>query len=78
LNFYRAIQSEDKAKAKEIVETIELKYFEKVVPLGWHPSLKIALHIAGLMQPFERRPMKQFSKEEIALMRLIFNEFKWS
>lgn len=77
LDFYTAITSGNKAKAKEIVESIELKYFDKVVPLGWHPSLKIALNIAGLMQPYERRPMKQFSKAETDLMKSIFTEFKW-
>lgn len=77
VDFYTAIISGNKAKAKEIVETIELKYFDKVVPLGWHPSLKIALNVAGLMKPFERRPMKQFSKAETELMKTIFNEFKW-
>ena len=55
-----------------------MKYFKKVVPYGWHPSLKVALSLKGLAKPYERRPMKQFSHEEIAEMKSIFKEFNGS
>ena len=69
LDFYKAIISGDIVTATRIVEEIELKYFEKVVPFGWHPSLKIALNIKGLTKHYERRPMKQFPDSEIELMK---------
>jgi dihydrodipicolinate synthase/N-acetylneuraminate lyase len=77
LDFYQAITNGNQEKAKAIVENVELKYFEKVVPLGWHPSLKIALNLKGLTTPFERRPMKQFSDIEKQQMEAIFKEFGW-
>lgn len=77
LEFYKAITGGDKEKAREIVENIELKYFEKVVPLGWHPSLKVALSLRGLMQPYERRPMKIYNREEVDAMTEIMKSFDW-
>ena len=74
LDFYKAITSGDNATATKIVEEIELKYFEKVVPFGWHPSLKIALSIKGLTQPYERSPMKQFPDSETELMKVAVND----
>lgn len=77
MDFYNSITSSDKSKAKSIVEDIELKYFEKVVPLGWHPSLKIALYLKGLMQIHERRPMKKFNTNELDEMKSIFKNMGW-
>ena len=77
IDFYEKIFSGNINKATEIVENLELKYFEKVVPLGWHPSLKIAIYLKGLCSLNERRPMKQFSKNEVKTMKEIFNEFNW-
>lgn len=75
LDFYNAMCSENLDRAKDIVENIELKYFEKVVPLGWHPSLKIAIHLKGFGTKYERRPMKVFSDDEINYMKSILQEF---
>jgi 4-hydroxy-tetrahydrodipicolinate synthase len=77
LDFYEAITTGNKERARSIVEDIELKYFEKVVPLGWHPSLRIALHLKGHSTIVERRPMKQFTEVEIATMKDVFNSFGW-
>lgn len=77
LDFYKAITSGDKDTATKIIEETELKYFEKVVPLGWHPSLKVALSLKGLVQPHERRPMKQFSDSEVEEMKNIMKSFNW-
>ena len=77
LDFYKAITTGDRAKATEIVEEVELKYFGEVVPIGWHPSLKVALNMKGLMTPYERRPMKQVSDEEKAIMKAAFQKFGW-
>jgi len=77
LEFFQAITSGNQERAKQIVEDIELKYFVKVVPLGWHPSLKIALGLKGLGNMHERRPMKRFTEGEIEEMRVILKEFNW-
>jgi 4-hydroxy-tetrahydrodipicolinate synthase len=77
IDFYNYLTSGDIEKAKNIVEKVEMKYFEKVVPLGWHPSLKIAMNLKGFSSLFERRPMKQFLAEEINIMKGIFKEFNW-
>lgn len=69
LDFYQAITSGNKEEATRIVEDIELKYFEQVVPMGWHPSLKGALNIMGLVQVCERRPMKQLTDQEISSIK---------
>jgi 4-hydroxy-tetrahydrodipicolinate synthase len=76
LDFYNSISSGNTSHAKQIVENIELKYFEKVVPLGWHPSLKIAIHLKGFGSSYERSPMKIFNSGELNYMRTILQDFK--
>ena len=65
LDFFNSLTSGKIEHAKKIVNDIELKYFEKVVPLGWHPSLKVAIHLKGFGSIYERRPMKIFNENEI-------------
>ncbi|GAB5539811.1 MAG: dihydrodipicolinate synthase family protein [Salibacteraceae bacterium] len=77
IEFYHALTSGNKARATEIVEGIELKYFEQVVPIGWHPHLKAALAIKGLMQAWERSPMKNLSSTEIAVIEAAFKQHNW-
>lgn len=77
LEFFEAITSGNKNRATEIVEKIEKPYFEKVCPLGWHPSLKSAISLKGLMPKFEREPMKVFSDEEISFMQKVMEENQW-
>lgn len=77
LNFYKKITSGDKAGATKIVEEVELNYFEKVVPIGWHPHLKAALHIMGLMPKWERSPMKNLSVEEVTIIEAVMKENNW-
>ena len=64
LDFYNSMICGNLDYAKKIVNEIELKYFEKVVPLGWHPSLKAAIYLKGFGNYFERRPMKVFNEDE--------------
>src|ERR1051325_7950094 len=59
LDFFEAMMKGDSEKAGRIVNEIELPYFNKVVPIGWDPALKIALNLKGLIKEFERPPMKQ-------------------
>lgn len=77
LEFYQAITSGDRARAEEIVNTIELPYFEQVVPMGWHPSLKGALALKGLLPSYERPPMKQLPESEVNTLRTVLQNNGW-
>jgi dihydrodipicolinate synthase/N-acetylneuraminate lyase len=76
IEFYNAMISGNINHAKDIVENIELKYFEKVVPLGWHPSLKIAIYLRGFGEIYERSPMVKLTNEQISFMQTTLKEFK--
>ncbi len=77
IDFYEAMINGDKSKAAAIVNNIELPYFEKVVPMGWHPSLKAALALKGLMPAYERSPMKQIAGEELTTLEKILQDNGW-
>jgi 4-hydroxy-tetrahydrodipicolinate synthase len=77
LEFFEAISTGNRAKAEKIVNEIEIPYFKNVVPLGWHPSLKSALALKGLMEEHERPPMKQISGKEKELMRMVLKQNGW-
>jgi 4-hydroxy-tetrahydrodipicolinate synthase len=77
LEFFEAIQNGNKEKAEKIVKEIELPYFEKVVPLGWHPSLKAALAIKGLMPAYEREPMIKLNDSQRELIRSVMKSNNW-
>jgi 4-hydroxy-tetrahydrodipicolinate synthase len=76
-DFYNAITSGDKAKAEKIVNEIELPYFQKVVPFGWHPSLKAAIALKGLMQPYERAPMIEIKGEQLEQLTAVMKNNGW-
>jgi 4-hydroxy-tetrahydrodipicolinate synthase len=77
IDFYNAITSGDKAKAEKIVNEIELPYFQKVVPFGWHPSLKAAIALKGLMQPYERAPMIEIKGEQLEELTAVLKNNGW-
>lgn len=77
IDFYTAITSGDKAKAEKIVNEIELPYFQKVVPFGWHPSLKAAIALKGLMQPYERAPMIEINGEQLEQLTGVMKNNGW-
>lgn len=77
LEFYEALQSGNKSRAEAIVNEIEKPYFADVCPLGWHPSLKSALALKGLMPKFERQPMKIFTEEENNFMKEVLRKNSW-
>lgn len=77
LDFFQAMQSGNRAEGERIVHEVEAKYFEAVLPMGWHPTLKAALNHAGLMQPHERRPMVQLSAEQRATVKGIMEQMGW-
>lgn len=69
LQFFDAIGNFHIEKAKTIVNSIELPYFEKIVPIGWHPALKAALSLEGLMGIYERPPMKEINGQELSIIQ---------
>ena len=77
LEFFEALTSGNRAKAEKIVHEIEKPYFDDVCPMGWHPSLKAALALKGLMPKYEREPMKVFSEEEMGRMKKVLEKNKW-
>ena len=52
------------AKAEQALQTIERPFFELAVKLGWHITLKEAMHNKGLCLPFERKPMRRLDEPE--------------
>lgn len=68
LDFYQKMINGDQEGARRIVEDIEIPYFKKVVPIGWHPHLKAALAYKGLMPKWDRMPMKMLSQEELKML----------
>lgn len=77
LDFYHYITTGNRQKASEIVEEVELKYFEQVVPIGWHPHLKAALYLKGLMPKWERSPMKTLADNEIERIKSALKANNW-
>ncbi|MEQ8907578.1 MAG: dihydrodipicolinate synthase family protein [Vicingaceae bacterium] len=77
LDFYQLFENKEFEKAYQLVEEVELPFFQDVVPFGWHPSLKGMLHLCGHMQEFERRPLKQNSKEELNQLKATLQKNNW-
>lgn len=77
LDFYSKMISGNIDAAGKIVNEIELPFFQKVVPVGWHPSLKSVLGLKGLMPEYERPPMKQVAGEEKELLRSTLKQNGW-
>jgi len=77
LEFYALMAGGQREKAGRIVNEIELPYFAKTVPMGWHPSLKCALALKGLLPEFERPPMKQIEGEEKLQLKAVLQSNGW-
>ena len=77
IDFYNAIQAKNYDKAYGIVNDIEIPLFQKLVPFGWHPSLKAILSLRGHMQKFERKPMKQSTDDERTKIDAILKANNW-
>ncbi len=77
LEFFDAITSGNKERATQIVEELEQPFFEKAVPMGWHPGLKAALALKGLMPIYEREPMKFMSGAEVEELKSIMKSYNW-
>lgn len=77
LDFFNAMQAGNREEGARIVSEIERPYFDAVLPMGWHPTLKSALHHMGLMQVHERRPMVQLNDEEHGRVKAIMQQLGW-
>jgi 4-hydroxy-tetrahydrodipicolinate synthase len=77
LDFFDLMMKGEIEKAGKIINEIELPYFEKTVPVGWHPSLKAALALKGLLPEYERPPMKQVAGEELDMLRDVLKKNGW-
>lgn len=76
--FFEAMLNENFKRAHEIVYTIEAPFFQALVPVGWHIALKECLHVAGLMQPHERPPLRRVLPEQRAIVRSVMEENGWA
>lgn len=77
LDFYDAMMAKEYETAHKIVYEQENPYFSQVVPMGWHPSLKVALAVKELMPIYERRPMKQATENDMKYIRKILETNNW-
>lgn len=77
LAFYAHMTEGRTKEAARIVNEVEAAYFEAVVPMGWHPTLKSALHHMDLMQVHERRPMVQLTEEDHGRVKAILQQLGW-
>ncbi len=77
LDFFNKMISGDYGGAHEIVYNTELPYFGAVVPMGWHISLKEALHLKGLMPPYERPPLRRILPEQREQLKTVMQNNGW-
>jgi dihydrodipicolinate synthase/N-acetylneuraminate lyase len=75
--FQKALKEGKMELAHKIVRDYEDPYFDLAVELGWHPQLKEALHLFGLMPPHERPPMSRLTAEKQARLRACFESLGW-
>ncbi len=63
--FWQARLAGNHERCNEIIEKIEVPFFEKVVkPYGWHLGIKAALEARGIMRRYERMPMLALSDHD--------------
>lgn len=78
LEFFDLMQKEKFKDAYKIVHDIEMPYFDTVVPMGWHLSLKEALELKGLIETAkERKPLVKVSKENSEILKETMKNNGW-
>ena len=75
--FFAAMHAGECARAEQIVTEVERDFFAAAVPMGWHPALKRAMALKGLMPPYERGPMKNLSAQEEAALAAVMQRHHW-
>jgi len=75
--FYRCYQEGNKIGLDRIIEKIEIPFFERAVgKYGWHLAIKAALQDYGIMDRFERMPMRALDGDAYAEVSEVINSFK--
>lgn len=65
VNFWKAYQNQDKDFINQMVEEIEVPFFDQAVKkYGWHLTIKAALEARGWMSRRERLPLMELSNEK--------------
>lgn len=78
LEFFELMQEKKFEEAFKIVHDVELPYFDTVVPMGWHISLKEALALKGLIDTStERKPLVGISKENSVILKSTMKANGW-
>jgi 4-hydroxy-tetrahydrodipicolinate synthase len=63
-DFFEKYQAGDHAAAAKIVHEIEEPFFSVAKSIGWHVAMKTSMNLLGLMQPYERRPLKEGTEQD--------------
>ena len=71
LDFYQKVVTGRQSEAEAIVFNSEKPFFALAVKLGWHVSLRAAMYLLGLCQPYERKPMNHLSLDEQAALKMV-------
>jgi len=76
IEFYSLITNNKFDDAKHLVATKEAPLFDKVIPFGWHPSLKAMLSIKGFMNNINRKPMITLSEFNMVVLKKFIESLK--
>ena len=75
VNFWKAYQNKDMSYVNQIINEIEVPFFEKGVAIyGWHLMIKAALELRGHFPRYERMPMLGVSDEDLENIKLWFDD----
>ena len=74
LDFYQSLKDGKTAQAESVISNIEKPFFALTVKLGWHISLRAAMYLKELCQPYERKPMRGLDDKELESLRALMME----
>lgn len=71
-NFYRYYQEGNIEKYQEIIDKIEVPFFEEGVQrFGWHLAIKAALQARGIMSRRDRLPLQELPEEQYQEVKVL-------
>lgn len=76
--FYDAVHSGERDRAREITRENEEPYFDAAVTMGWHRALKETLHQLDLMSPYERDPLNRVPEDDRQELGQIIDSCGWT